>query len=125
MPPIVEFFPEFAFTLRHCSLLYIEEDLLSEVGKGHKSDGDPQDPATNAQVTVVFVLNNIYMVLSTRLWLQSRHLTESANPQVAYRLNAPGLMSNVGWFAGFIGCFKPMWMMMGKGKQQEIEKGTI
>ena len=56
---------------------------------------------------------------------QSRQLTESANPQVAYRLNAPGLMSNVGWFAGFIGCFKPMWMMMGKGKQQEIEKGTI
>jgi len=31
-------------------------------------------------------------------------------------------MSNVGWFAGFIGCFKPMWMMIGKGKQPEIEK---
>ena len=45
-------------------------------------------------------------------------------PKVAYRLNnANGLMSNAGWFAGFIGCFKPMWMMIGKGKQQEIEKG--
>ena len=99
-------------------MLYIEEDLLSEVGKGHKSDGDPQDPATNAQVT-------IYKILHFVRTKQSRQLTESANPQVAYRLNAPGLMSNVGWFAGFIGCFKPMWMMMGKGKQQEIEKGTI
>ena len=39
--------------------------------------------------------------------------------------NANGLMSNVGWFAGFIGCFKPMWMMIGKGKQPEIEKGNI
>ena len=44
--------------------------------------------------------------------------------QVAYRLNANGLMGNAGWFAGFMGCFKPMWMMMGKqGKQKEIEKG--
>ena len=42
--------------------------------------------------------------------------------QVAYRLNAPGLISNVGWFAGFIGCFKPVWMMIGKNKPQEIEK---
>ena len=33
------------------SLLYIEEDLLSDVGKGHKSDGDPQDQA-NAQVMI-------------------------------------------------------------------------
>ena len=100
-------------------MLYIEEDLLSEVGKGHKSDGDPQDPATNAQVTIY-----TQCYISSVDTKQSRHLTESANPQVAYRLNAPGLMSNVGWFAGFIGCFKPMWMMMGKGKQQEIEKGT-
>ena len=43
-------------------------------------------------------------------------------PQVAYRLNGNGLISNVGWFAGFIGCFKPMWMMIGKGKTPEMEK---
>ena len=42
--------------------------------------------------------------------------------QVTYRLNAPGLISKVGWFAGFIGCFKPVWMMIGKNKPQEIEK---
>ena len=40
--------------------------------------------------------------------------------QVAYRLNGNGLISNVGWFAGFIGCFKPMWMMIGKGKTPEM-----
>ena len=28
--------------LSHSSLLYIEEDLLSDVGKGHKSEGDAQ-----------------------------------------------------------------------------------
>ena len=34
-------------------------------------------------------------------------------------------MSEAGWFSGFIGCFKPMWMFIGKtGKQQEIEKGN-
>ena len=48
---------------------------------------------------------------------------DAFNLQVAYRLNPNGLMSNVGWFAGFIGCFSPMWRMIGKGKQQEIEKG--
>lgn len=31
------------------SLLYIEEDLMSDVGKGHKSEGDGQSQA-NAQV---------------------------------------------------------------------------
>merc|ERR1719410_3360454 len=62
---------------------------MSDVGKGHKSDGDNQS---------------------------------QPNAQVAYRLNGNGLISNVGWFAGFIGCFKPMWMMIGKGKTPEMEK---
>ena len=33
------------------SLLYIEEDLLPDVGKGHKSDGDPREE-TNTQVRI-------------------------------------------------------------------------
>ena len=36
--------------LSHSSLLYIEEDLLSEVGKGHKSEGDSQEQNPAAQV---------------------------------------------------------------------------
>ena len=95
--------------LSHSSLLYIEEDLLSEVGKGHKSEGDTEEHKSSAQVRLCPVYN-----LETNFLLQ-----------VAYRLNANGLIGNVGWFAGFMGCFKPMWMMMGKGKQQEIEKGNL
>ena len=47
--------------------------------------------------------------------------------QVAYRvpLNPAGLVSNVGWFDGLMGCFKPMWMIIGKAKPPEIEKGMV
>ena len=45
--------------------------------------------------------------------------------QVAYRLNSGGVIPSVGWLDGFIGCFKPMWLMIGKGKPQEQEKGKV
>ena len=130
-------------------MLYIEEDLLSEVGKGHKSEGDG-DPTSSAQVDCwlfndqrssqgsfrchpIPLINQENQIQSlppyfTTLPLNPHFFTfltliDAFHLQVAYRLNPNGLMSNVGWFAGFIGCFSPMWRMIGKGKQQEIEKG--
>merc|ERR1719477_371351 len=83
------------------SMLFIEDDMLSggtlspvllDLGKGHKSDGDAESPPSASQV--------------------------------AYRvpLNPAGLVSNVGWLDGLMGCFKPMWMIIGKTKPPELEK---
>jgi len=82
------------------SMLYIEDDILSprnlspvllDLGKGHKSDGDGETPASPSQV--------------------------------AYRLpfNNSDINSNGGWFDGLMGCFRPMWTIMGKTKPTEIE----
>ena len=35
---------------------------------------------------------------------------------------APGV-SNTGWFDGIIGCFKPMWAIVGKNKPIGPQKG--
>lgn len=47
--------PKVLINLSHSSLLYIEEDLLSEVGKGHKSEGDSQEQNPAAQVRCLLV----------------------------------------------------------------------
>ena len=34
-----------------------------------------------------------------------------------------GRLTNAGWLDGILGCLKPMWMIIGKNKPNEVEKG--
>ena len=99
-------------------MLFIEEEVLSptnlspmllELGKGHKSDGDVESSQSTSQV---YILAYSYS-----------NLTFECIVEVAYRV--PLNPADGGWFDGLIGCFKPMWMIMGKTKSPDLEKGNF